>query len=231
MILLIHGAGAGAWEWGIWQRAFAAERLSAHALDLQISAAGLLQTRYEDYLQQVSEAITAHQPSVVIGASLGGLLAAEALAEHVNLATLVLLAPSGKRCSHEPLQRQKTNSGTNDPPQAIRRWANDPQLARTARALPDADAASAYFAHSRWRDESALVLDQAVAGRQFEWRARRSLIIAAEHDLDVDNENLARWAKADAMEFWVVPGASHAGLLLGQHAGGLAQKVITWLNA
>jgi pimeloyl-ACP methyl ester carboxylesterase len=233
VILLIHGAGAGAWEWGIWQRAFAAERLSAFAMNLHASSAGLMHTRYEDYLQQVGAAIARHQPNVVIGASLGGLLAAEALSEHSSSAKLVLLAPPGKRIRIEPLlQSQKAHSQTAAPqPKPIKRWANDPQLCRTAHALPDADAASVYFAHSRWRDESAFVLAQAIAGRPFGWRARRSLMIAAEDDVDVDNQNLRQWARAAGMEYWLIPDASHAGLLLGQRAGGLAQKVIRWLNA
>ena len=181
MILLIHGAGAGGWEWGIWQRAFAAENLATMALDLMPASAGLAHTRYEDYLLQVQQAIAQHQPSVVIAASLGGLLAAEALSMHASPAKLVLLGPAGERRSSKPPQSPNTSSKINRqhtvilnaaPSNTIKRWANDPQLARTARALPDADAASIWFAHSSWRDESAIVLAQALAGRHFEWRAR-----------------------------------------------------------
>jgi|GEM_PF-228512 len=241
MILLIHGAGAGSWEWGIWQRAFAAEGLTTIALHLQPASTGLAHTRYEDYLLQVEHAIAKHQPSVVIGASLGGLLAAEALALNPSDTKLVLLAPAGNRHSGCIPLREKSCSEIstmikpsgknvspfkNVPPNEIKRWANDPQLARTARAVPDADTASVWFAHSRWRDESANVLATAQLGRHFEWRVRWCLMLAAALDTDVSNENLAQWAARDGMLYRLIPDASHAGLLLGDFAAVLAQRVI-----
>jgi pimeloyl-ACP methyl ester carboxylesterase len=229
MILLIHGAGAGAWEWAIWQRAFAAENLQYNAINLQPSSAGLAATRYEDYLAQVEQGICLQQPSAVIGASLGGLLAAEALAKSPSNAKLVLLAPAGNRCVVDPAQSPPIISQLKY--SEIKRWANDPQLARTARALPDADAASIWQAHASWRDESAAVLRQAHAGRSFSWLTRSSLMIAAAQDSDVSNEVLASWAQQDDMAYWLIQGASHAGLLLGQNAGVLAQRVIQWLKA
>ena len=82
-VLLVHGAGGGAWvclcsqqpmalpgvasyrrrsmpnavggsqEWRLWAPVLAAAGLDAKALDLQPVAGGLVATRFEDYLEQV----------------------------------------------------------------------------------------------------------------------------------------------------------------------------------
>lgn len=216
---MVHGAGGGAWEWLIWQRVFAAAGAQTYAFDL--TAHGTLEaTHYSHYLAQVCSQIERYQPSVLIGASLGGLLAAEALSiddGQSSVCALILAAPMLK-------------SGVSGIEIAgdVKRWAHAPELAKTARALPDADSAAIAFAHARWRDESASVLNSAYAGRDFASGARARLMLIAEHDRDVPSIGLRNWAHAEQMDIQCVRGASHAGLLLGQYAAATAEFAYRW---
>lgn len=217
--LMVHGAGSGAWEWLIWQRVFAAAGAETHAFDLTANG-GLEATHYWHYLAQVRSQIERYDPSVLIGASLGGLLAAEALSiddgQTSSVRALILAAPMLK-------------SGVAiKVPGTIKRWAHAPELAKTARALPDADSAAIAFAHARWRDESASVLNTAYSGRDFASGRRATLMLIAEHDRDISSTGLRSWANAEQMDVQCVRGASHAGLLLGQYAAATAEFAYRW---
>ena len=65
--LLIHGAGAGGWEWNLWREVFAARGIDSRAPDLQPSPAGLEATTLEDYRGQTRAALAAlpHPRAVV----------------------------------------------------------------------------------------------------------------------------------------------------------------------
>src|SRR5215468_7722000 len=91
-VVFVHGAGGGGWEWAIWQRVFAARAWSVLAPDLLPAAAGIAATRLDDYVSQVNAwcAVTSH-PTMLIGASLGGLLALRAAS--ARTAALVLVNP------------------------------------------------------------------------------------------------------------------------------------------
>jgi alpha-beta hydrolase superfamily lysophospholipase len=218
---MVHGAGGGAWEWLIWQRVFAAAGAHTQAFDLMPPDpnAALAQTHYSHYLAQVQSQIAMYQPSVLIGASLGGLLAAEAVSvsPSSSVRALVLAAPMLK-------------SGVNDVGLTlpVKQWAHATELAKTARALPDADAAAVAYAHARWRDESASVLNTAYAGRDFASPTTATLMLIAENDRDVPDAGLRAWASAEHMDVQTVRGASHAGLLLGRSAASTAELVHRW---
>ena len=222
--LMVHGAGGGAWEWLIWQRVFVAHGAQTHAFDLTANGA-LEATRYSHYLAQVRSQIEQYEPSVLIGASLGGLLAAEALRidarQTTSVRALILAAPMLKSATGIDIAGAKI-AGT------IKRWAHATELAKTARALPDADSAAIAFAHARWRDESASVLNTAYAGRNFASGACATLMLIAEHDRDISNVGLRSWANAEQMDLQCVRGASHTGLLLGQYAAATAELAYRW---
>ena len=217
---MVHGAGGGAWEWLIWQRVFNAAGAQTHAFDLTPNDA-LEATHYEHYLAQVRTQIQCFEPNVLIGASLGGLLAAEALSidaeQTSSVRALILAAPMLK-------------SGTTGIEIAgtIKRWAHATELSKTARALPDADSAAIAFAHARWRDESAAVLNSAYAGRDFASGSRATLMLIAENDRDISSAGLRSWANAEQMDIQCVRGASHAGLLLGRYAPSTAEMAYRW---
>ena len=219
---MVHGAGGGAWEWLIWQRVFAAVGTHTQAIDL-VPNGVLATTHHSHYLAQVQSQIDVFKPNVVIGASLGGLLAAEAAADALrssSVRALVLAAPM--------LKSGATHTEVALP---VKRWAHATELAKTARALPDADAAAIAFAHARWRDESASVLNSAYAGRDFSSPKIATLMLIAENDRDVADAGLRAWAHSAQMDLQTVRGASHAGLLLGRSAASTAELVHRWAVA
>ena len=220
-VLLVHGAGGGSWEWQIWQRVLAAKGFKTHALTLQPHpgddvASGFEHTTFDSYLRQVHQALEQSKAKIIIGASLGGLLAAETAA-FAGPKALVLVAPIPKIGMGKPA------------PTEPKRWAASADLANTMRALPDADAASVFFAHQNWRDESHHVLAAAYAGRNFDDFSGASLMLLAQNELDLSNAELRRWAGSAAMDVLQIEGASHAGLLLGRHASVAAEAAVHWL--
>jgi pimeloyl-ACP methyl ester carboxylesterase len=216
--LMLHGAGGGAWEWSIWRRVFEANGVCVDAFDLQ-PADSLNETRYAHYLLQVCRQIERSRPSVLVGASLGGLLAAEAMSEPAGMQTvraLILAAPIPKMGLH------RVEAGW------VKQWAHTHQLHKTARAIPDCDAASIQFAHARWRDESTAVLNCAYAGRTFAATRCPTLMLIAEQDQDIPESSLRHWASADGMDIHRVHGASHAGVLLGGMSAQAAEFAQHW---
>lgn len=221
--LAIHGAGGGGWEWAIWQRVWAAHDATLSAPDLQPAAAGLGATLLDDYLAQMRAAAALLPRPVILGASLGGLIAL-AIARQVQARALVLinpLPPAGI------VPRPAGRGATAD----IIPWGSRRRLASSLRSLPDADAAAVLYAFRHWRDESAAVLDQAVTGLRVELPDCRLLVIASSDDDDVPSQASRNLAAACAAELWTLPGASHTGPLLGRDAAVLARRVFAWTQA
>lgn len=218
--LLLHGAGGGGWEWTVWRRVFAAHGVAAHAPDLQPVADGLEATRFDDYLVQARAwAGALAQPRVLVGASLGGLLALR-LASEVHAAALVLVNP----LPPAPLSQRLAPRAW----EARVPWQRTASLAGTMAALPDADAATWQAAWRRWRDESGAVLAEAGAGLAVERPACPVLLLASTADADVPcavSTALAAELGADLLH---CDGDSHVGPLLGRSAGLRARLVVSW---
>jgi pimeloyl-ACP methyl ester carboxylesterase len=216
--LMLHGAGGGAWEWRIWQRVFEASGISTQAIELMPNGT-LAQTCYQDYLEQLQHAWQSSQANILLGASLGGLLAAEWAGQAPpNLAALILAAP----VPPTGLARRVTGD--------LKRWAHGTQLANTIAALPDADPTSQAYAHQHWRDESALVLNSAYAGREIPAIKVPTLLFIAERDQDIDAGTLRAWAARERMDVHYMRECSHAGLLLGRHSARAATLAVAWLQ-
>jgi surfactin synthase thioesterase subunit len=206
-VLLIHGGGGGGWEWAIWRRVLEAHGYTVHAPDLQPAAAGLGATGLADYLAQL---LALDEPwDAVAGASLGGRLALE-LAARLAIPRLLLINPLLKA---EPNPARPT----------VIAWADLPQRASTRRALPDADPGALAWAHARWRDESARVIDEAGS-----WPiptlpvSTRVQLLLSREDRDVPPDAAADWAARHRHDVrWT--GASHAGPLLGRDAARFAE--------
>jgi pimeloyl-ACP methyl ester carboxylesterase len=218
--LFVHGAGAGGWEWNLWSGVFAAEGYAVAAPDLLPDAMGLAATQFEYYLEQVIAAGAG--ASVLIGASLGGLLALKAV-ERLQPRALVLVNPL-------PPGPLSLRLPPREPYPEVVPWGRDADLAGTRRALPDADEATCLHAFRRWRDESGAVLNAARAGIECARPACPVLVLASTDDEDVPVEvslALAAELQADALR---LRGASHVGALLGNGATAAAEQAVAWLN-
>jgi len=218
----VHGAGGGGWEWGIWARVLAVRGFAVIAPDLMPAQAGIAATTFEDYRAQVADWCRGAGDGVVlIGASLGGLLALGVAAE-VKPAALVLvnaLPPAGVLA--RPLY---------DARPAVVPWGRERSLVSTRRAMPDADDAARLYAVRRWRDESGAVLNAAREGIAVDVPRCPTLVLAAELDADVPAAAQRSLAVRLAADCRLVPGASHVGPLLGRGAAEVATRTADWLH-
>jgi pimeloyl-ACP methyl ester carboxylesterase len=220
-VVCVHGAGGGGWEWAIWARVLAHRGFAVIAPDLKPSPAGIEKTSFADYREQVLEWCRgAGDGAVLVGASLGGLLAL-AVAHAIRPAALILvnpLPPAGvlARPLHEPWP-------------ALVPWARTGSLAATQRAMPDADDAARLFALRRWRDESGAALNEARDGIAVEAPRCPTLFLASEDDADIPPAAVRSLAVRFAADFRSIPGASHVGPLLGRAAARVAADACEWL--
>jgi pimeloyl-ACP methyl ester carboxylesterase len=219
--LLLHGAGGGGWEWNVWRGVLEAGGLQVVAPDLRPAPAGVAATRLKDYLAQAAaELDRLPPPCVLIGASLGGLLAAQ-LARHA--AALVLVNPVPAAPWHGALRARERP--------AVVPWRRQARLESTRAALPGADTATALFAFRRWRDESGAALREAHAGIHVARPACPVLCIASLCDDDVPAAATEAWAQAWQADLMRLDRSSHVDPLLGAEAAPLASRVLAWLSA
>lgn len=218
--VLVHGAGAGAWEWNVWLGVLRSHGIDPHALELQPTAAGLAMTTLADYASQVRDRLLSlPRPRVLVGASLGGLLAAMCAAD---ADALVLVNPVPCRPWHSQLPARQWSG--------VVHWQRDARLAKTRHGMPDADAASALFAYRRWRDESGAALRLAWAGVEVPTPTCPVLFLVSAADDDVPpgvSRAMAREWCARSLEALA---ASHVGPLLGKAAAPAAGQAVAWLN-
>jgi pimeloyl-ACP methyl ester carboxylesterase len=223
VVVAVHGAGGGGWEWGVWARALAFRGFSVIAPDLMPAAAGIEATTFSDYRAQVLDwCAGARKPVVLAGASLGALLALAAASRAKPLALVLVnpLPPAGVLA--RPLYDVR-------PP--VVPWARERSLASTRRAMPDADDAARLYALRRWRDESGAALNEARDGIAVEMPRCPVLLIASELDTDVPMAASRALAVRLSADFRTVAGASHVGPLLGASAATTASEAADWLAA
>ncbi|WP_157981473.1 alpha/beta hydrolase [Cognatilysobacter tabacisoli] len=218
--VLVHGAGAGGWEWTIWRGVLAAHGVEALALDLAAHDA-VAATTFDDYRAQVAAALAAlPRPRVLAGASLGGLLAA-ACADATDALVLVNPMPPAPWAGQLPRR---------DWPDVVP-WGRDARLDGTRRALGDADDASALRALRGWREESGAVLRAAQDGIEVERPGCPVWFAAGGADNDVPVGATRAWASAWEAPLHELPGAGHVEPLLGRRAAGVADAAARWLVA
>ncbi|MBD9479611.1 alpha/beta fold hydrolase [Pseudoxanthomonas sp. PXM02] len=218
--LLVHGAGGGGWEWNVWRGVLEANGIAVVAPDLQPVAAGLAATGFDDYLQQARDALESlPRPRVLVGASLGGLLAL-GIADAAD--ALVLVNPLPPAPWHASLPSRVW-------PDVVP-WRRDARLDGTRRALPGADEATALFAFRHWRNESGKVLRTACDGLPLARPACPTLVIASLEDEDVPPAITQAMATAWKLDILQTLSRSHVGPLLGREAAGIAAQTVEWVN-
>ena len=218
--LLIHGAGGGAWEWNRWRGVLEAHAVTVQAMELQPAAAGLAATTLQDYALQVRAVLReSPRPRVLVGASLGGLLAAMCASE---ADALVLVNPLPPAPWHQRLVLREWGE--------VVRWQRHARLASTRDAMKDADEASALFAFRHWRDESGGAISEAYAGIEVGKPACPALFVVSGQDEDVSPRIISDWARAWRSDRLETIAPSHVGPLLGREAPRIAAQAVAWLN-
>ena len=218
--LLLHGAGGGGWEWNLWRGILQAHAIAAHAPDLRPSELGLAATDLQHYSRQAGAALLGlPRPRVLIGASLGGLLA---MPHAAQADALILINPLPPAPWHHRLTARVWEDAIP--------WQRHARLHGTRRALGDADDATALFAFRGWRDESGAVLRQACAGIEVARPECPVLLVLSVQDEEappaIGDEMAAAW-RAQRLETLA---GSHVGPLLGRHAPRIAAQAVAWLN-
>lgn len=222
--LLVHGAGGGAWEWRRWTPRLRAAGFAVHELELRAVASGLGVTLLQDYRDQVVEALRrARHPRLVIGASLGGLLALMAAPGNA-VRGLVLVNPVPPAPWHGQLPPRE-DAGPIVP------WGLRAQLEGTRRAMPGSDPASTLHAYRRWRDESAEALRQAWSGVEVQAPGCPTLVLCSQDDEDVPAAASAAMASAMGFDYVALPRVGHVDPLLGDPARTTVQAAVRWVNA
>lgn len=169
---------------------------------------------------QVQEALQAlPRPRVLVGASLGGLLAAMCVSEADAIVLVNPLPPT-------PWHRQLAPRSW-DP---VIPWRGNARLHSTREAMRDADDASALWAFRHWRDESGQAMSQAYAGVEVAKPDCPALFVVSSEDEDVPREIILDWAQAWRADRLETLANSHVGPLLGRQAQAIAVQAVAWLN-
>ncbi len=221
-VVLLHGAGGGAWEWALWRGVFEACGWRVQTPDFRPAIDGLERTGLADYLDQARAARAAAGPdAVLVGASLGGLIALQLAGESPPPA-LVLVNPLPPAPWHALLPARTW-------PARIP-WGRERSLLGTRRSLFDADEATCLEAFRQWRDESGRVLREACAGLALARPACPALVQISLDDADVPPAASLALAEALGADLLRLPATSHVGPLLGRHATRCAAQAVEWLN-
>jgi len=224
-VLLLHGAGGGAWQWRDWLPVLRAAGWRARAHDLRPARDGLAATTLDDYQHQVAGWLADCPPhTALVGASLGALLALRAAAAapgRVLAAVLVNPVPPGG------LPDRRCREGWPD----VVPWSRELPLARTRASLPEADRDTVRWVHGQWRDESGQVMRALCAGYRDAPPPVPLLVLCSGADRTVPLAHCratAAWARCETLE---LAEASHLGPLLGPQAPAVARQVTDWLDA
>ncbi len=223
-VVMVHGAGGGGWEWDLWKPVFESAGWQVIARDLKPVKAGIAHTTFNDYVRQVIAWCSAARakPVVLIGASMGGILALKA-AEKVRPAAVVLVnsvPPAG--IGWQP--------PTRPPSPPVVEWSKG-TLKETRDAMPDSTDGVIRRAFKLWRDESGAVMNEIRSGVNVSVPACPILVVLGKRDTDVSpssGREIARAYRADILEF---AGMSHVGPLLGKRAKEVASLTRAWISS
>ena len=212
--LLIHGAGGGSWQWGRWQRRMEALGIGALTPQLTPGKHGLAQTGLDQYLEQLDQIASAARVDLIVGASMGAVLAWQLAARHQRT-RLVLINPP---CPGTPASAF---------PGPLIHWRGAKPLSSTRRHMAGASDLDCYYAHQRWRDESSLALTQAQR-----WRAAPAavdtLLIVGDRDPAAANDGGLALARSLAAKRWLIEDADHWQPLLSPLANRLVDRLQHW---
>ena len=226
-LILVHGAANSARVWTFWQNELAHRGWPSHALDLgghgHSVAADVGVMRMADYADDVvTLARTLRQPPILLGWSMGGLVAMMA-APACGARACVGLAPS------TPARRRDTSVPLRSGIFGAEEYGIADRDPDRQPAMPDLDRAERVIALESLGPESRLARDERQAGIVLEGIACPLLIVTGTADTQWPRRRYDNFQfPADHVS---IEGASHWGLVLNRRVlPGIVSSVIGWLE-
>lgn len=243
-LLLIHGAANGAWVWDVWRRELKALGWDPNVLDLRGHGRSLpidfSDVTMEDYVADV-ESVTQQmqarigQHPVLIGWSMGGLVAMMYTAKHWQTPALVLFAPSppeqvaGRATPDEVRKTPREPFG----PELYGIYPDDPEKSAAATFDLTEEERQRVLENSRGALESGFARRQRKRGISIPTGSIRcpTLIVYGERDEHFPpelNRRLALFLAADTLG---VPDAGHWGIVYSEaKVAETAPRLDAWLR-
>jgi pimeloyl-ACP methyl ester carboxylesterase len=225
-IILVHGAANSGRVWTFWQQALAEQRWASYAIDLRghghSVSVDLSHTGMSDYATDVwALAGQFKRPPIVMGWSMGGLVAMMAAAAGMATAC-VALAPSTPARQRNAAATLRTGEFG---PEEYGITSDDPEHQPS---MPDLDRQERLIALASLSRESRLARDERQAGIVITSLPCPLLLITGTIDRAWPRERYTDlWLPADYLS---VEGASHWGLVLNRRAlATMAPAVIRWV--
>jgi pimeloyl-ACP methyl ester carboxylesterase len=225
--VLVHGAANSAHVWAHWQPMLAERGYASHAIDLrghgESSALELSHTSMRDYADDVASFVRGQPACVLMGWSMGGLVAMMVAEGATNVRACIGLAPSTPAKSED--DRVDLHSGEFD----AREYGITSDNPDDQPAMPDLDREERIVALSSLGRESRRARDARARGIVVRSLACPLLIVTGTHD--------AQWPRSryDGLhlpaEHLSIEGASHWGLVLSRRAlGELVPAATAWIE-
>ena len=225
-LILIHGSANSAAVWAFWQQALAEQGWPSYAIDLrghgQSGPRDLSHTSMQDYAADVTMLVTqCRQPPVLIGWSMGGLVALMVAATGVAGAC-VGLAPS------TPARQLNTSVALRTGEFGGEEYGLTSRDPDAQPAMPDLDREERMIALASIGRESRLARDERQRGILIEALPCPLLIVTGTRDRAWPRERYNNlWLTADYLS---MEGASHWGLVLQRRAlSSLIPAVLRWI--
>lgn len=225
-IVLVHGAANSAGVWTYWQQELAARGFASYALDLRghgaASPIDLSRVGMGDYADDVRDAIQLDAKPVVVGWSMGGLVAMMAAAGGDAIACVAFAPSLPARAIDASVALRDGDFGPEE--YGITSMDSDDQP-----AMPDLDREERGIALASLCNESRRARDERKRGVVIESLPCPLLIVTGSADRQFPTstyDNL--WLPAERIE---VAGASHWGLVLSRRAiAGAVDDVVGWME-
>jgi len=230
-LLFIHGAANGAWVWEFWRREMQALGWDANVLDLRghgkslpVDFSAVTMEDYVDDVESVTPQMVARlgQHPVMIGWSMGGLVATMYAAKHDDTPALVLMASSppeqvqGRGSAEDVRKTPSAPFG----PELYGVYPDDAQASKAALLDLSAREAAAVRENCRGALESGFARRQRKRGVNVPAGAVRcpSLVVYGENDPLFPPDANRRLALFLAAGLLAVPGAGHWALVYSERA-------------
>jgi pimeloyl-ACP methyl ester carboxylesterase len=226
-IVLVHGAANSAAVWTFWQRELAARGRASYAIDLRghghSDPVDLSRTSMRDYAADVATlAKQLRQPPVVVGWSMGGLVAMMVSASEPASACVALAPSLPTRQAHASAVLRPGEFG----PEEYGITSHDPG---EQPAMPDLDREERVIALTSLGRESRLARDERRRGVVIEALTCPLLVLTGTLDRQWPRKRYEGLCLA--ADHLVVDGASHWGLVLNRRVlPWTVSRVVQWLE-